>query len=506
MNAEKQLEAVAPRLLLSLPRENPNLAAFDLGVERWADNSAGVLEEDKENVGPPVKRKRLDLKLKKKALKPCDRFAVPLDQQAVTKAKEGVKPRNTEVSTQWAVKNFTAWAKQRSLSSPDDPVPEDLLQCHDHERIVKYLCLFVLETRKEDGSRYPPATIRSLLSGLNRVLQANNAPFSILDRHDARFRELFNTLDVVSSTLHKEGVGAKRKSAPVIEVEHENMFWDSGLLGYSSPRSLQTAVFFYVGLHFALRGFQEQYDLVPSQLSRFPPDSSVYDSSVYYQYTEFVSKNNQHKCKDVNMQNKVCRAYAQVDSERCLVKLLDKYLTKLPSNSAYFYMRPLETVPDDESKCWYVNQRVGQNKLKEMLPQLSIQSGCGVRYTNHSLRATAMTRMFSTGVPEKVIAEKTGHRSLKALHFYERTQPDMEKAVNAVIANPESGFSGFGEKSCEEKPSPQSPQEEKVAAAGSGAGHTFSGTLSNSTITTDCLYCLYNAVCYLISATMSLLS
>ena len=40
LDAEKQLEAVNPRLLHTLLRENPNIAAFDLGVARWADNSA----------------------------------------------------------------------------------------------------------------------------------------------------------------------------------------------------------------------------------------------------------------------------------------------------------------------------------------------------------------------------------------------------------------------------------------------------------------------------------
>ena len=44
-----------------------------------------------------------------------------------------------------------------------------------------------------------------------------------------------------------------------------------------------------------------------------------------------------------------------------------------------------------------------------------------VRYTNHSLRATAATRMFASGVPEKIVGEVTGHKSLKALHTYERT-------------------------------------------------------------------------------------
>ena len=283
--------------------------------------------------------------------------------------------------------------------------------------------------------------LQLLLSGLNRMIQNNKAPFSVLDKHDIRFRELFNTLDLVSSTLHREGIGADKKSAPIIEVEHENLFWEKKLLGYSTPRTLQRAVFFYVGLHFVLRGVQEQYDLVPRQFSRFPPDASVYDSSVYYEYTEFISKNNQHRFKAVNMQNKVSRAYAQVDSERCIVKLLDTYFAKLPPNALYFYMRPLEKVPADDSKPWYGKQRVGINTMKEVLSKLSLESGCGVRYTNHSLRATATTRMFSRGVPEKLIAEKTGHRSLKALRFYERTQPEMEMAVGAVIAGPKKEFS-----------------------------------------------------------------
>ncbi len=84
-------------------------------------------------------------------------------------------------------------------------------------------------------------------------------------------------------------------------------------------------MFFCLGLHSALRGVQEQYDLVPHQFSRFPPDTTVYHSSVYYQYTEFIPKNNQHRFKDVNMQNKVARAYAQGGTERCVVKLLDRY-------------------------------------------------------------------------------------------------------------------------------------------------------------------------------------
>ena len=193
-------------------------------------------------------------------------------------AAKGVVPANTAASTQWAVKNFESWARSRPSSSTD-AVPSDLLMSHDAR---KWLCRFVLETRKTDGTRYPPATLRSLVSGLNRELQRNNAPFSVLDKSDARFRDLLHTLDTLTCKLHKEGLGAVKNSAKVISREHEDKFWEKDLLGYSIPKTLQKTVFFYVGLNFALRGVQEQHDLTPQQFRRFPLDRSVYDESEYH--------------------------------------------------------------------------------------------------------------------------------------------------------------------------------------------------------------------------------
>ena len=102
--------------------------------------------------------------------------------------------------------------------------------------------------------------------------------------------------------------------------------------------------------------------------------------------------------------------------------------------------------------------------------------------------------MFSKGVPEKLIAEKTGHRSLKALRFYERTKPEMERALNEVIADPTKEFS-VGEKpttgtadKCikKEVSSTDTPTTETadkcVKKGASSTGHSFSGNLTNCTI------------------------
>ena len=105
---------------------------------------------------------------------------------------------------------------------------------------------FNIETRREDGKPYPPSTLRLRISGINHALKANNVPFSVLDKSDHRFCDLQKTLDSVRSELHRQGKGATKKSAQVIDPKHEDLFWDKGLLGLSSPRVLQVTLFFFL--------------------------------------------------------------------------------------------------------------------------------------------------------------------------------------------------------------------------------------------------------------------
>ena len=322
------------------------------------------------------------------------RFSKPVSSLDREKAGKGVIPDNTNASTQWALRNFNEWAGNCCLLAPDDPVPKDLLASHDADLVCKWLCQFLMETRKTDGSLYPPSSLRSLICGVNRILQRNQAPFSVVYKCDSRFCPLLK-LDSLSSELHHSGISVTKNNAEVIEVEHENLFWKKGLLGISTPKVLQHTVFFYVGLNFVLRGIQEQYDLVPSQFVRCPQDTRIYDESVYYEYREYISKNNRHRFKDINSKNKTVKAFALPGNDHCVVKLLDRYLSLLPSDASYFYMRAKDKAPPSQSVSSFANQRVGIDVLKNILTELSEKSGIQVRYTNHSLLATAITRMFN---------------------------------------------------------------------------------------------------------------
>jgi len=268
--------AVAPRLL----------DVFEMNLDRFykpelleAPDNWCFFDEDlnpsTDAVTPPTKKRKMCLSLKRRnATAPLKvvsngrkRFLSSVKEKELIEAGKGVVPRNTRQNTDWATRVFRLWMEQRNGKvPPEEAIPSNILESFDHEVLCKYMRCFVLEVRREDSEHYNAGTIRSLLCGLNRYMKENGAPFSMLDKTDPAFRQLQLTLDTVTSTLHRDGIGTMKNSAAVISVEHDERFWEKGLLGIGDSSTLQKTVFFYVGLHFLLRGVEEQHSLVPAQI------------------------------------------------------------------------------------------------------------------------------------------------------------------------------------------------------------------------------------------------
>ena len=365
---------------------------------------------------------------------------------------------------------------------PDKRVPEGLFESSTSALTVcEWLCKFVLETRQENGSPYPPKSLYSILCGLYRISRSNDVDFNFLDKNNPDFRCLHRTLDSLFRDLHSKGIWAQAKSAQIISFDDEQLLWDKGIFSFDNPQNLQRLVFFYVGLQMSLRGCQEHHELKVEQFTRFPADKDEYTENTYYEYREFISKNNQHRYKDLHYDSKTVKVFAIVDSSKCLVKILDNYLAKLPANPKTFYLRPASKVSiADALKSWYITVPIGVNTIKKFLPSMCAEAGLTVQYTNHSLRATSASRMFAKNVPEKIIKEKTGHRFSGALRMHERTTVDQERDVTKILVsedikfNSEPGPSGGCEQrqdNTKEKPKIAEPQQPKAPV--------FSGTLEN---------------------------
>ena len=83
-----------------------------------------------------------------------------------------------------------------------------------------------------------------------------------------------------------------------------------------------------------------------------------------YVYTEHGSKNRSGGLAQLNLENKEVVVYAVPGNvPRCLVFLLDLYLSKLPSEAVqldYFYLRPKRKTPVLPNEPWFDHVPVGK--------------------------------------------------------------------------------------------------------------------------------------------------
>ena len=359
------------------------------------------------------------------------RFREAVGQAEMEDYTKGVVPENTKKNDTWALNTLKEWLQQRNSSSSasEEACPEDILSSNDPSLLDKWLSLFTIEVRRKDGTEYPPATIHMLLCGLQRIMRRNNEqPFNIFAKGDVRFRNFHGTMETVFQELHQKGIGANVKHASEITAEEEDRVWTARVMGDHSPTALLRAVFYLNGVNFSLRGGKEHRDLKLSQLVR---------ESDHWKYIEHGSKCFRGGFGDLHRENKVVVQYPILCHERCHVRLLDLYMSKLHPDATekdIFYYTPLHSKPSDPSKPWYSLVPVGWNKLNGMVNAIFSEVGITGK-TNHSLRVTGATRMYNGGVGEKTIQSRTGHKSLEALRVYERPSREEHMKACDVLSN-----------------------------------------------------------------------
>ena len=90
------------------------------------------------------------------------------------------------------------------------------------------------ETRKQDGSEYPPKILYQLLAGLLRDMRSRKPNCcNFLDPDDHRFEELHNGIDNLFRELRSSEVGSDTKSAEVITKDEEVQLWEKDCFFFS---------------------------------------------------------------------------------------------------------------------------------------------------------------------------------------------------------------------------------------------------------------------------------
>ena len=115
-----------------------------------------------------------------------------------------------------------------------------------------------------------------------------------------------------------------------------------------------------------------------------------------------VSKNSQGGLKHRHVKAKVVDAYEnKKDRQRCIVTVFKKYKYHWPENMPNaFYLRPLA---NPKTYVWYAVQPIGRHKLANVVADMCKEGGLPGYRTNHSLRASAASRLYDQQVDEQMI-------------------------------------------------------------------------------------------------------
>ena len=295
----------------------------------------------------------------------------------------------------------------------------------DKQGLKYWLSRFVMEIRTKKGEKYAPNSLHHILCGIKRHLRQNCGMPDIDFFKDPEFADLKSSLDAEMKKIQASGKGSIKKQAEPLSLEEEELLWEKKLLGDHSPEALLNTIVFMNGLYFALRSGNEHRDLRhnPCQIQLFEPPGE----RAYLRYTEDTSKNRLGGLKGRKLKPKVVVHYSSPENpQRCFVELFKKYNNLCPQDrpSDAFYLSPLAK---PKEHCWFSKIPLGHNTLKNIVKNMCQKAGIQGFKTNHSLRATAATRLYSSGIDEQLVMERTGHRSVEGVRSYKQTSSEQQR-------------------------------------------------------------------------------
>ena len=334
----------------------------------------------------------------------------------------------------WAVNLFKEWQTNRNEQALNPAKAMDIspitvtLEEMTVDEINYTVSRFICEVRKANGTEYPADTLYSLVMCIQLYMDHIGKNYKFLN--DESFIQIKNTLDNVMKANSRNPEIKPRKQAQIITVAEEDALWDNGVLGSDTPKTLLHTMVYVNGLNFALRGGIEQRNLRAGPTSQLSVGSN--EEGRFLCYRQDVSKTNQGGLQHRNVSPKIVLAFENLENpERCIVRLYEKYISHLPENTTNtaFYLRPLDK---PRGHVWFGAQSVGRHKLDTVVAEICKDGNLLGYRTNHSLRASAATRMFDAEVDEQLICEVTGHRS-SAVRSYKRTNTAQKRKMSAIV-------------------------------------------------------------------------
>lgn len=120
-----------------------------------------------------------------------------------------------------------------------------------------------------------------------------------------------------------------------------------------------------------------------------------------------------------------------------IVEVFQYYLARLhPDCPALFQKPKYKKWRKADNAVWFDNVPLGVNKINELMRRISDCANLSAAYTNHSVRATAITVMYQGGVDTKQICKITKHKSEESLkHYIDGQSADQKRRCSKVLSS-----------------------------------------------------------------------
>ena len=139
------------------------------------------------------------------------------------------------------------------------------------------------------------------------------------------------------------------------------------------------------------------------------------------------------------------RMYATGNS-RCPVSIFKKMIAHRPPdvNDPFF----LATIPSPQGDVWFKKQPMGVGKVGNMMKVLYQHGIFKGKKTHHSARKSMITRLIEIDVLPLIIAQLSGHKSLKSLNSYSHASIAQQQTMSLTISGQGIGGACSGAGRC----------------------------------------------------------
>ena len=237
-------------------------------------------------------------------------FAKAVSTKQIDETMQKGVPRKTQEDSRYCANLWQEWVTHRAATTGVF-IPH--LKDIKAEELQHWICAFVLEIRKKDGSEFIPNTLHHICAGIMRYLRTNGMPELDIFKQ-AGFSRFRMVLDSEMKRLQASGIGTVQKKAEPITFEEEEILWQKKILGDSTPQSLLDTMLYMNGLYFALHGGKEHRNLryKPSQIRLLETPGE----RPYLMYIEDVSKNHPGGLKVEKSNRRLCIIMLTLTSQR----------------------------------------------------------------------------------------------------------------------------------------------------------------------------------------------